>query len=77
MPNIMDELEKKDIGVGGEIQLTDAIGKTINTSKCCAYRFEGERFDCGSVRGYIQATNHFAKTVFNYWKSLPEPKKST
>ena len=55
MPNIMDELAKKDIGEGGEIQLTDAIGKTINTSKCCAYRFEGERFDCGSVLGSLEA----------------------
>ena len=55
MPNIMDELAKKDIGAGGEIQLTDAIGKTIKTSKCCAYRFEGERFDCGSVLGSLEA----------------------
>ena len=55
MPNIMDELARKDIGEGGEIQLTDAIGKTINTSKCYAYRFEGERFDCGSVLGSLEA----------------------
>ena len=55
MPNIMDELATKDVGEGGEIQLTDAIGKTINTSKCCAYRFEGERFDCGSVLGSLEA----------------------
>ena len=55
MPNIMDELAKKNIGEGGEIQLTDAIGKTINTSKWCAYRFKGERFDCGSVLGSLEA----------------------
>ena len=30
-------------------------------NKVIAYKFEGERFDCGSVKGFVEATNYFAR----------------
>jgi UTP--glucose-1-phosphate uridylyltransferase len=47
-------------GAGGEIQLTDAITSTLGTGAVYGYRFEGERFDCGSVEGFVEATLAFA-----------------
>ncbi len=43
-------------GVGGEIQLTDAIAALIDRDPVFAYRFEGRRYDCGSRAGVVQAT---------------------
>ena len=45
---------------GGEIQITDALLQQAKKGKVIAYKFKGNRFDCGSVRGYLEATNHFA-----------------
>ena len=53
--NVIEELSKKQTGVGGEIQLTDAIKNSINTSRVLGYKFEGKRFDCGNVMGVIEA----------------------
>jgi len=53
--NIIEELSKKQTGVGGEIQLTDALKNSINTSRVLGYKFEGKRFDCGNVMGVIEA----------------------
>lgn len=53
--NIIEELSKKQTGVGGEIQLTDALKNSIITSRVLGYKFEGKRFDCGNVMGAIEA----------------------
>ena len=53
--NVIEELSKKQTGVGGEIQLTDALKNSINTSRVLGYKFEGKRFDCGNVMGVIEA----------------------
>ena len=53
--NVIEELSKKQTGVGGEIQLTDALKNSINTSRVLGYKFEGKRFDCGNVMGAIEA----------------------
>ena len=53
--NIIEELSKKQTGAGGEIQLTDALKNSINTSRVLGYKFEGKRFDCGNVMGAIEA----------------------
>ena len=45
----------------GEIQITDALLSQAKQGKVIAYRFKGLRFDCGNVKGYVKATNHFAK----------------
>ena len=55
-PEIFDKLETTGRGAGGEIQLTDAIADLLGDTSIYAYRFSGERFDCGSKLGYLQAT---------------------
>ncbi|MES2844204.1 MAG: UTP--glucose-1-phosphate uridylyltransferase GalU [Pseudomonadota bacterium] len=53
---IMNILKKQSPGRGGEIQLTDAIRSLIPLSGVQAYHYLGERFDCGSKIGYLEAT---------------------
>ena len=58
-PDIFDILKDTDPGIGGEIQITDALRKQAQKGKVIAYRFKGKRFDCGSVDGFVEATNYF------------------
>jgi UTP--glucose-1-phosphate uridylyltransferase len=60
-PQVMKTLNAGKKGAGGEIQLTDAIADQINDGDpVYGYRFDGQRFDCGSKAGYLQATVEFA-----------------
>ena len=60
-PAIMDNLNKIKTGAGGEVQLTDAIAQEIaNSDNVYGFRFRGQRFDCGSKAGFLQATVAFA-----------------
>jgi len=54
-PAVFEILEKQNKGASNEIQLTDAIASRIGHSNCSGYKFSGERFDCGSKLGFIQA----------------------
>ena len=56
-PDIFDILRETEPGAGGEIQLTDALQIQANRGCVIAYRFKGRRFDCGSVPGFVEATN--------------------
>ncbi|MEI4471969.1 UTP--glucose-1-phosphate uridylyltransferase GalU [Frigidibacter sp. MR17.24] len=59
-PEIMETLNQKKIGAGGEIQLTDAIAQEITANdNVYGLRFRGQRFDCGSKSGFLQATVAF------------------
>jgi UTP--glucose-1-phosphate uridylyltransferase len=59
-PHVLRNLENFKKGAGGEIQLTDAIADEITQGRdVYGYCFEGERFDCGSKAGYLQATVSF------------------
>lgn len=58
--DVLRHLAIQPLGAGGEIQLTDAIASEIASSGVHALRFVGERFDCGSKAGYLQATVAFA-----------------
>jgi UTP--glucose-1-phosphate uridylyltransferase len=59
-PDIMTNLQQIKSGAGGEVQLTDAIAQEIAQSdNVYAYRFRGQRFDCGSKAGFLQATVAF------------------
>jgi len=60
-PDIFDVLRNTKPGKGGEIQITDALLTQAKQGKVVAYKFRGTRFDCGSVEGFVEATNHFAK----------------
>ena len=60
-PEIFTALENVERGVGGEIQLTDAIAAELGQGRTFAHRFEGRRFDCGSKQGFLSATAHYAR----------------
>jgi len=60
-PDIFNLLRRIKPNKNGEIQLTDALLAQAKQGKVIAYRFKGKRFDCGSVEGFVEATNHFAK----------------
>lgn len=56
-PSVLKNLETLEKGAGGEIQLTDAIAADLQQGrKVYGYRFAGQRFDCGSKSGFLQAT---------------------
>ena len=57
VPKIFDELERTEPGYGGEIQLTDALNALAATDRIVACAFDGIRFDCGSIEGFVEATN--------------------
>ncbi len=60
-PTVLRQLNKKRAGTDGEIQLTDAIADARKAGEeVYGYRFDGQRFDCGSKAGYLQATVAFA-----------------
>ncbi|MFZ1414530.1 MAG: UTP--glucose-1-phosphate uridylyltransferase GalU [Defluviicoccus sp.] len=59
-PLVLTVLEHQERGTGNEIQLTDAIAKTIGVLPVNGFRFQGRRFDCGSKVGYLQANIAFA-----------------
>ena len=59
-PTVLDTLNTVSRGAGGEIQLTDAIAAEIGSENgVYGYRFQGQRFDCGSKAGFLQATVAF------------------
>ena len=59
-PEIFRFLEQKKAGIGGEIQLTDAIEELNTIQRVFAYRFEGKRYDVGNPLGFIETTIDFA-----------------
>lgn len=60
-PDVLNTLTRQAAGAGGEIQLTDAIAAEIEQGRnVYGYRFEGQRYDCGSKAGFLQATVAFA-----------------
>ena len=54
-PSVMRALDAQEKGAGGEIQLTDAMARLIGSEPFHAYRFDGERHDCGSAAGFVIA----------------------
>ena len=62
-PDIFNILKTIEPGKNGEIQITDALLSQAKEGKVIAYKFKGNRFDCGSIEGYLEATNHFAQNL--------------
>ncbi|MAN46000.1 MAG: UTP--glucose-1-phosphate uridylyltransferase GalU [Alphaproteobacteria bacterium] len=54
-PEVFDLLEDQDPGAGGEIQLTDAMARQMESQDFYAYEFDGKEYDCGSKAGYFEA----------------------
>jgi UTP--glucose-1-phosphate uridylyltransferase len=63
-PDIFDIIRRTAPGASGEIQITDALQQQANMGGVIAYKFEGRRFDCGSVPGFVEATNHVYETIY-------------
>jgi len=59
-PGVFAELAQQNRGAGGEIQLTDSLAKRIGQAPFHGALFSGERFDCGSKLGFLQANIQFA-----------------
>ncbi len=55
-PQVFSAIAQQPRGVGGEIQLTDGIAALMHTQPVYAYQYKGERYDCGSKEGFLQAT---------------------
>lgn len=59
-PHVMRHLAKLERGAGGEVQLTDAMAKTIGEVPFHGLRYEGTRYDCGNKLGFLEAQIAFA-----------------
>jgi UTP--glucose-1-phosphate uridylyltransferase len=59
-PEVFVELDRQEKGAGGEIQLTDAMARTIGDVPFHGFRFDGKRYDCGNKLGFIEANIAFA-----------------
>jgi UTP--glucose-1-phosphate uridylyltransferase len=59
-PEVMEHLDRRERGAGGEIQLTDALAHMIGHGPFHGFRFEGTRFDCGDKVGFFEANLAFA-----------------
>lgn len=57
-PDIFGLIRDTQPGKGGEIQITDALMMQAQRGCVLAYKFKGKRFDCGSIEGFIEATNY-------------------
>ncbi len=55
-PSVFRELDRQERGAGGEVQLTDAIARTLPDVPLHGLRFSGQRFDCGTQPGFLRAT---------------------
>ena len=58
-PEIFEQIENIKPGKNGELQITDALCTQAKKGMVLAYKFKGKRFDCGSVDGFVEATNYF------------------
>jgi len=64
-PDIFAIIEDTPPGKGGEIQITDALLTQAKSGCVLAYKFKGKRFDCGSVPGFIAATNYVYDNLYH------------
>jgi len=61
-PDIFNYIRNTKPGKGGEIQITDALLEQAKHGRVLAYKFKGKRFDCGSLDGFVEATNYCYNT---------------
>ncbi|MBR9805028.1 UTP--glucose-1-phosphate uridylyltransferase GalU [bacterium] len=63
-PDIFDIIRNTPPGKNGEVQITDALLQQAKQGCVLAYKFRGRRFDCGSVDGFIEATNYCYENIY-------------
>ena len=73
-PDIFDLIKETKPGKGGEIQITDALMAQAKKGMVMAYKFKGRRFDCGSIDGFVEATNYFYEQSKQSKKKESKPK---
>lgn len=71
-PDIYDIIKRTPAGKGGELQITDALLTQAQEGMVLGYKFKGQRFDCGSIDGFVEATNYF----YNKDKKSEEKKET-
>lgn len=64
-PDIFEILSSTKPGINGEIQITDALLAQAKKANVIAYKFKGRRFDCGSIEGFMEATNFMYEKLKN------------
>ena len=64
-PDIFDIIEKTPPGKNNEVQITDALLTQAKDGCVLAYKFKGKRFDCGSVEGFVEATNYVYENIYS------------
>ena len=63
-PDIFHIIRETPPGKNGEVQITDALMTQANKGCVLAYKFKGQRFDCGSVPGFVEATNFVYENIY-------------
>ncbi|MFT5593474.1 MAG: UTP--glucose-1-phosphate uridylyltransferase [Oceanicoccus sp.] len=64
-PQIFDYLRHTKAGANGEVQITDALKQVAKEERVIAVKFAGQRFDCGNIPGFVEATNFFFEHEFS------------
>lgn len=64
-PDIFEILRNTAPGANGEVQITDALQTQAKSGCVMAYKFQGRRFDCGSVPGFVEATNYVYENIYS------------
>jgi len=70
-PDIFEILRRLPPGRNQEIQITDALNEQAQAGKVLAYRFKGQRFDCGSIEGFVEATDHIYRRDYVPGENYP------
>ena len=73
-PDIFEAIRNTEPGKNGELQITDALLQQAKNGMVLGYKFKGKRFDCGSVDGFVEATNYFYN-LENAKEKSPKKKK--
>ena len=60
----VEKIRETPPGANGEVQITDAILRQAQEGCVLAYKFKGRRFDCGSVDGFVEATNYCYENIY-------------
>ena len=70
-PDIFEILKRIPPWRNGEIQITDALNEQAKAGQVLAYRFKGHRFDCGSIEGFVAATNYIYRQHYDVGENYP------
>lgn len=68
-PDIFEIIRNTEPGKNGEVQITDALLTQARNGVVLAYKFRGRRFDCGSIDGFVEATNYVYENIYKKSKN--------